>query len=360
MADESELNVAGEEIFQYLVQNSSDIISLITENGKILYKSQAVFPCLGYQPDELVGKNVLDYIHPDDQAEVKREFEHLLSKPGPGIRLEVRFRHKNGSWHYLESIGNNQLHNPKFKSIVINSRDITSHKRIEQKLASKLYELDTFIYRLSHDLRGPLTSIEGLITIAAESAGDEDTREILTKINQCNFRLKSLLDQLSTVAAISQAPIRQNPVDIPMLIQYIVEVTQQEPEALGVKFETDLDLSGKVLTDEALVYSAIEPLVDNAVRYKKGNIDAIVRIAAKQFEDKIRVEVEDNGQGIPEPHQSKIYDLFYKANRNSTGHGLGLYAVKNALEKLNGTIQLESYPNHGSRFVLDIPVGLYQ
>ncbi|WP_414752362.1 putative bifunctional diguanylate cyclase/phosphodiesterase [Anabaena sp. CCY 9910] len=120
--------------FRSLIQNSSDIIGIFESDGTIRYESPSVERILGYKPEELVGKNAFDFIHPDDIAGSSESFNYLIQNLGATVLVESRFRRKDGSWCFLESTGSNLLAEPSVKGIVINSRDITDRKLAEERL----------------------------------------------------------------------------------------------------------------------------------------------------------------------------------------------------------------------------------
>ncbi|HEX2739427.1 MAG TPA: PAS domain S-box protein, partial [Rubrobacter sp.] len=123
-----------EKRFRALVQNASDIILVLDAEGIIRYESPAVERVLGYSPEERVGINAFERIHPDDRARVLQVFSENLSRPGPFPPVEYRVRHKDGAWRHLEAIGENLLHDPVIRGVVVNSRDVTERKRAEQTL----------------------------------------------------------------------------------------------------------------------------------------------------------------------------------------------------------------------------------
>ena len=125
---------ASEERFRSLMQNASDVITLLEVDGTILYESPSIERTLGYSPDEMVGENAFDHIHPDDRNRTLGVFSEMLADPEFSPSVEYRFRHKDGSWRYMESIGSNLLDDPRVGELVINSRDITERKRWETKL----------------------------------------------------------------------------------------------------------------------------------------------------------------------------------------------------------------------------------
>ena len=131
---EEELKESEERLRTILVQYASDIITITDAEGTITFESPAVEKVLGYQPEDLVGENVFDYIHPDDLEWLIREFAEFMNTREVGVPVQVRFRHADGSWRYLEAIGNNLLDDPDVRGIVVNSRDVTDRKRMEELL----------------------------------------------------------------------------------------------------------------------------------------------------------------------------------------------------------------------------------
>ncbi|MDP9457558.1 MAG: EAL domain-containing protein [Actinomycetota bacterium] len=123
-----------EERFRSLVQNASDLITILEADGTVLYESPAIEAMLGYGPEELVGKNALGLIHPEDAPRVLRAFARLFEERGANPYVEYRFRHADGSWRHLESSGVNLLEEPSVGGIVVNTRDITERKLLEERL----------------------------------------------------------------------------------------------------------------------------------------------------------------------------------------------------------------------------------
>ncbi len=126
--------VQSEQRFRMLVQNATDITTILTKEGNLVYESPSFYRLLGYNEVEILGRNVFEFIHPEDIPVAMAEFKKGLEKGGISDPVEFRFKHKNGHWVYLESIGNNLLNNPGINGIVINSRDITERKFADNKL----------------------------------------------------------------------------------------------------------------------------------------------------------------------------------------------------------------------------------
>jgi len=122
------------EFFHALIENSLDVITILSTDGTILYESPSVYRLLGYSLDELLGRNAFDMIHPDDGARARDALSEIVENRNSVLSAEFRFRHRNGSWRVIEATGSNQLDNPFIAGIVVNSRDVTERKKAEELL----------------------------------------------------------------------------------------------------------------------------------------------------------------------------------------------------------------------------------
>jgi PAS domain S-box-containing protein len=120
--------------FRQLIELSSDIITLLSAEGLILYESPSAERILGFSPDDLVGQLAFDYVHPDDRAGVLEVFGRLLGTSGFSMPVNFRFRRADGTWLHLEAIGNNRLNDPRVEGIIVSSRDVTERWQMEQAL----------------------------------------------------------------------------------------------------------------------------------------------------------------------------------------------------------------------------------
>lgn len=126
-----------EEHFRALIDNSLDGIAIVTDDLIIRYESPSAEKIVGYKVDELVGKSILDFIHPDDRANVIKTFRKLAKRPAQAVPAGIRFLHKDGTWHIMEGTANNLLNNRAVRGIVINYRDVTERQRAQEALRQR-------------------------------------------------------------------------------------------------------------------------------------------------------------------------------------------------------------------------------
>jgi PAS domain S-box-containing protein len=134
-----------------MLQNSKEVFTVTEADGTIRIQSASVKTVLGYEQDELIGKNALSLIHPDDAAFATRDLMQLVSQPTSTVTAEIRFLHKNGSWRDLETTGTNYLHNPALHCLVVSGRDITERKLMEAALRDN-EERYRLVAQATHDV----------------------------------------------------------------------------------------------------------------------------------------------------------------------------------------------------------------
>ena len=179
-------------LFKSLLDNSPDILAVLDPNGDLIYGSAAVQTTLGYDQGELTGKNVFEYIHPEDLPEVMQAYSEIMGTPNGSVKMDYRFQHKNGSWVYLESSAKNLVDHAYLGSLVVNTRDVTERKHAEQVLAES-EERYSNLFKNNHAvmiLHDPGTGrIVDANPAACEYYGY--SLEAITKLNVSDFNVSS-------------------------------------------------------------------------------------------------------------------------------------------------------------------------
>ena len=164
-----------EERFSYLIQNLSDVITVVAVDGTMLYHSPSIERVTGYRPAELLGKSILAFIHPEDEPAVRAALERLTLKVGSAAPPEYRFCRKDGTWVWLESVGNNLLNDVAVGGIVVTSRDVTGRRGLEEQVrqSQKMEAVGRLAGGIAHDFNNLLMVIRGYaeIVLQEDSAG---------------------------------------------------------------------------------------------------------------------------------------------------------------------------------------------
>jgi PAS domain S-box-containing protein len=209
--------------------------------------SPSVERTLGYRPEEMLGTNTGDYVHPDDLEKGFKELAEALAKPGVHpVAVETRVRHKDGTWRWLEGIANNLLEDPNVRGLVFNHRDVTGRKQAERELArraaelaSSNAELEQFAYSVAHDLRAPLRGISGFSQVLLEDYADEldeRGRDYLRRVMTAGQRMGRLIDGLLELSYVTRAEIRYEMVDLSGLVESIAEELKLSDPERRVQF----------------------------------------------------------------------------------------------------------------------------
>ncbi len=230
--------------------------------------------------------------------------------------------------------------------------------RVNNQLLTKANkELDRFVYSASHDLRAPLSSLLGLIEISQRTDDQEEIKQCLSMMRVRISDLDVFIREIIDYSRNTRQEIRFESFN---LLELLKEVSE------GLKFGTGMeDVFIKYLLPNDLMITSdrsrlkviLNNLIGNALKYVKPNAeDQLVAVEASQEQNRLTIKIQDNGIGIADEHLPKIFEMFYRASEKSQGSGLGLYIVKETLDKLNGKIHVTSHLGLGTTFQIEIPV----
>ena len=341
------------ERFQAMIENSSDALSLINADGQVLYASAATATVLGYQPEELLGRNGLDLLHPQDRDRCVQTLKRVLAEPRRSDQMQARFRQKNGQWRWVESTASNLLDEPRVGAIVVSCREIDTRRAEEEEaqrnteeLIRSNGELQAFAHTVAHDLREHLATISIFTELLVRRAQlTEADRKVAGVISGGVRRMFTLLDDLlSSAARGSNDSLRS--VDLKHAAAQAIQnlgatLTASRATITVGRLPT---VQGKE-TDLVRVF---QNLVSNSVKYRS-ETPVEVDISAERFGPDWVIRVRDNGIGIPKEHHRRIFRLFTRLhNEKISGTGVGLAVCKKIIEGLGGAIWVESVPGAGS------------
>lgn len=243
--------------------------------------------------------------------------------------------------------------NRKIKEISQNQERTIQQKT--QELANAYEELDTFLYRASHDFRRPLTTLMGLSELAQIVTKDSAALDLFTKVKVTAIGLDKMLEKLRMVSEISVPNHKISQINLQAIIQSIQQEFAFLMNERGIDFQTDIEVIKGLYTAEHLLYIILKNLIENAIIFYKANAHPpSIQVSAWQAQEMIYIQVKDNGQGIDQAYSERIFDMYFRASENSQGNGLGLYVVRKALEQLKAQIEIDSTINKGSTFLLKI------
>jgi hypothetical protein len=281
-----------------------------------------------------------------------------LRQQGLSDRYELPLRKQNGDLIWVMITGSPYVNSAgDIIGTIAIITDITARKATELKLQDKNSQLDAFVYRASHDLKGPLASIIGISNIARAEVDDLKAHKFFDMIAKSTKRLDLILSELIDVTRINKAQIKWEEVEMEKFVQEMIQSLQHLPHAEKIEFEVNIQLTEVPITDRKLMTSILQNLIVNSIIYQNPKADPPrVHILIREQFDRMLIEVGDNGVGIPDRMKARVFEMFYRGNTQSKGSGLGLYIVKSAVEKLNGSCEMESEEGEGTRFLLAFPL----
>lgn len=323
-------------------------------------------------PDDS-GHHWRDIVHPDDvQGAVDHWYDCVQS--GKPYQAEMRMRDRSGGYRWflaratpiIDESGQvarwhgtctdiNDLKNAEEEIRKLNSGLETRVKDRTKKLTETVANLEAFSYTVSHDLRAPLRHLQGYSHILQGKLGpqlDQESRLILERMSTAAYRMDRLIQDILAYSRIMRSEYQLGAHDLDDITSYVIE-HYPEVKTADVRVKRPL---GRAIGQESLLTQVISNLLGNAVKFVPKGVSPIVDVWTEKWGDKIRLTIQDNGIGIAQEHQARIFEPFERiesAERYS-GTGIGLAIIKKAVEKMGGQVGLESAIGRGSLFWVDL------
>lgn len=330
---------------------------IITDaKGRIVWVNEAFQTNTGYVMAEILGKKPREFLQSPElnSPETMHKLSRALRKR-ENITIDLKNSRKDGSLFYIRlNITPVFDQDEKLVSFIALQEDITAQKESEAKMMEKNeeltkinQELDQFVYSISHDLRAPLLSIQGLLGLIETDRWTEENREYLQLIDESTQRLDHTILEILNYSRNARLDITWSAFNLRSFIQDIL--TDLQSMRLDVITEVIWSGEEQVYLDEVRVGVLLNNLLSNAIKYsKRGQDDAKVRVRVETTPEECVIAIEDNGEGIEEAHLNSVFDMFFRASNSSPGTGLGLYICKEITDKLGGGIVLTSEKGIGT------------
>lgn len=349
-----ELVEAEEERLKALLEHSQGVVYVLDGEGLIRYVSASVRPVLGYDPEgyKRAPLRALDFVHPEDRGLAEALFRELLRHPGEVRTGEFRVLHADGIAIPVEAWGRNLLADPRVQGVVVDLHDLRPRLEAERLKGE-------FIAAVSHELRTPLAVISGLAELLKGEV-PEEAQESVELILEAAFRLKTMVDNLLDTSRLEAGrfEVSRRPVNLRPLLQDLARSFQGVARLSGVEFQVALEELPLLEADPDRVVQVAGNLLSNAFKFTPPG--GRVYLRARQEGDKVVLEVEDTGPGIPKEELPKLFQRYARAKnaqtRGVSGTGLGLFISKHIVEAHGGRIEVESEEGKGSLFRVILPV----
>ncbi|HYI86462.1 MAG TPA: PAS domain S-box protein, partial [Burkholderiales bacterium] len=363
--------------YQAMIEHSSDALILSRPTtGGILYASPAMERMLGFTLEDLRGREVMDFIHPDTRPFALRLREELLRQPGKVSVDECKVLHKDGSWRWIELTRKNLLHEPSVRAVVFNFRDITERKqaeaerqRLEQRLrqAEKMEAVGRLAGGIAHDFNNILGGILGYAEMLAEKApAGSPLKRYAENVLSGATRASGLVEQILSYSRSQRG--KRAPVDLGRVVSETLELVRGSLPA-GIRLESEFSSSKiYVVGDPTQLHQVTMNLCTNACHAMAAGGTLRVRLETEQISadrqllhtllragEYARLTVEDTGSGMDKATLARIFEPFFTTKEVGKGTGLGLALVYGIVTDSAGAIDVASTPGKGSRFAIYLP-----
>lgn len=355
-----------EEHLRSLIRNALDVVVIVSEDGTIRFESDAIEKVLGYKPEEVVGQDGFNFVHPEDMAKMSALFGEVLHNPNSTVHAEVRTVHRDGSERIVEVVGQNLLGDPAVAGIVANFRDITERKRVEEErqrmeqqleLTGRLAAVGELAAGVAHELNNPLAAVQAFAQfLAARKDLDEAIRSDVDTIYREAQRATRITQNLLSFAR-RHKPEKSN-ISINEVIDRSLELHAYRMKVNNIEVKLDLDPDlPMTMADFHQMQQVFVNIITNseqAMTDAHGKGKLVVK--SRKLGSMIQATFTDDGPGIAEDHLNKIFDPFFTTKEIGRGTGLGLSICFGIVHEHGGNLYASSKRGEGATFVVEIPI----
>ncbi len=333
------------------------------ENYPVIYTNKELSNITGYTEDEIIGNEFINVIGCPVNLTAKDSIMDALKNKKP-FRGEIECRNgkEKTSWRLLFMAPVKDSSNSSSHFVAVLS-DITETKEVEntlrennKQLQKTNEELDRFVYSTSHELRSPLMSVLGLINLLETELKSNELENYLNMIKDTIGRLDKIIHDIIDYSKNSRSDIVYENIDFKRFVEESIQNHSYLENFEKVKFSLDVKNGISFFSDKNRIHIVLNNLISNCIRFHNfDQPEPFVKVSVKTSPVNAVITIRDNGSGIHQKHIPKVYEMFYRATEKSTGSGIGLYIVKEIIEKLEGKIKVKSQPGQGTTFVVELP-----
>ena len=313
----------------------------------------------GFSSQEMNELDENDILYPEYHEESDRKFNALRQGEIRSFQMEKKYKRKDGSDLFANTTVTGLFDN---KDSYYGS--VTILEDVTQKMANQIFierqndelkkintELDQFVYSAAHDLRSPIANVIGLMDLIRHEEISERAREYLNLQEKSLSRLDEFISSIVNYSKNSRLELNLSNFDLREMIEESVAQHQHIPHAGNMKISVVTEGECDLRSDQDRLNVVINNLVSNSIRYMDcAKSEQRLDVICRPIENMCEVIFRDNGVGIEKEDLERIFELFYRANHSSEGTGIGLYLVKETVEKLGGTIHVDSEFGKGTEF----------
>jgi len=333
-------------------------IFLKDRKGRYVLVNQAQAKLFSTTVSELLGRDDSFFIKDLDELEGIRESDNKVLNDRRTVLLpEQSITYMNGERKILYTTKMPYYSLEDEVNILGVSIDMTEIKDAEAELRKINFELDSFVYHASHDLRAPLCSLTGLLTLVKQEKDPIFRDMCVERAKSSVKKLDGFIAELTNLSRNNRLEVKAQPIDFHKLLDDCLDDLKFMEEARNIEIQRKIFDNCVFHSDPGRLRIVLMNLLSNAIKYQKKNVlqRSQVQIEIEIEDAYAGIKITDNGIGIEDQYKEKVFDMFFRASEHSFGSGLGLYIVKQVVERLRGTIELESQVGEGTTVKMFIP-----
>lgn len=353
-----------EKKYRELIENLNEGILVFDDKGTITLANPALCHILGYNTEELIGKNLFQFIPEDYFETYEQQLKSENTRPKESQKLIFYNKNKEkvitsvSASPIFNNMGNYKGSITAVTNITETIRNQKEKEKLFKQLELKNQELEKFTYTVSHDLKSPLISVKGFLGFLKEDIANGENENIdddIYRINKAVEKMHALLDDLLKLSRIGRIVNQSAKIDCNLLIQETLEILEIQLKEINAKVDLQPDLP--VLSgDSQRIAEIFQNLITNAIKFRSPSRDLELKIQAEQKENMAFFSIQDNGIGLDKKYHNKIFNLFEKLNNAAEGTGIGLTVVQKIINAYNGKIWIESEGlDRGTKFIFTLP-----
>ena len=361
-----------------MIANISDVIGIMGVNGVMKYKSTNIEKYFGWKPEDIIGTNGWDTVHPDDLERIQKEFVSILGADNLSKTVEYRYKCKDESYKWIKLTAINLVNDPLINGVLLNYRDITERKQEEEEKnkleaqlqqAQKMEAIGALAGGIAHDFNNVLYAVMGYTELTMDLVTEGSTAQTnLQRVMKAADRAKEMVQQI--LAFSRQSKKEKKPISVQSVLKEAGNLLRTSiPSTIEIRQDIDTECDA-VMADPTQIHQIIMNLATNAYHamQETGGVLGLTLMQDEIGSDDsgvspdlkpgayLKLTVEDTGHGIDRDVMGKIFDPYFTTKAVGKGTGMGLSVVYGIVKEHGGDIRVYSEPGQGTAFHVYLPV----
>jgi len=356
------------------------IVIITDKDGNLVFANKGFSDALGYNWQEMTEYPLFHFVHEADKQATQDYFKELNENIGVTKEIINRCVCKDGGYKWIDwraiyardhvyAVANDitarkqqeiKIQELLEQTIHTNKELSASRDNLEktlEELEIRNFELDQFVYKVSHDLRAPLTSILGLVNLSKlDGENAKSLMGYIELIEKSTLKLDNFIKSLLEYSRSGRADVVTEKIDFEAMINDCIEDLKFMKNYDRVTHDVTVKGSQEFYSEPLRLRIILNNIISNAIKYQNISADSFLNIQIDLTgENGAELIFKDNGIGIAKEYQNDVFNMFFRGTENAEGSGLGLYIVKQTVDKMKGNISLESDYGKGTEIILKVP-----